>query len=101
MEATSVNLHIKNFVRPLTVTRVRELLEQTCKIEYFWMDDKKSQCYISTGSLEEAIQTFQALHDRVWPAETGKALQVVYVPKSELPQTQGELEGRYESKVTL
>ena len=101
MEATSVNLHIKNFVRPLTISRVRELLEQTCEIKYFWMDDKKSQCYVTTGSLEEAIITFQALNDKIWPVETGKALQVVYVPKSELPQIQGELEGRFERKVTI
>ena len=101
MEATSVNLHIKNFVRPLTIARVRELLEQTCEIKFFWMDDKKSQCYVTTNLLEEAVDTFEALRDRIWPAETGKALQVVYVPKSELPQTQGELEGRFERKATI
>jgi apoptotic chromatin condensation inducer in the nucleus len=94
MEATSVNLHIKNFVRPLTVVQVRNLLEQTCNPIFFWMDDIKSQCYVVASSLEEAIATHQALHEKVWPAETGKPLQVFYVPRSELPQLQGEFKSR-------
>lgn len=89
MEATSVNLHITNFVRPFTLIQARQLIEETCKPELFWMDSIKSQCYVVTSSLEEAIATFEALNDKIWPLETGKPLKVAYVPKSELPQ-QGE-----------
>jgi len=89
MEATSVNLHITNFVRPFTLLQARQLIEETCKPEFFWMDSIKSQCYVVTSSLEQAIATFEALNDKIWPFEIGKPLKVAYVPKSELP-IQGE-----------
>nr|CAG8579300.1 1549_t:CDS:2 [Entrophospora candida] len=44
----TATIYIKNFVRPLTHTKVRELLEQYGKIEFFWMDKIKSHCYVKT-----------------------------------------------------
>lgn len=86
MDTKTLNLHITNFVRPFTVSQARSLLEETCKIEYFWMDSIKSQCFVTVSTSEEAEATFKALQDRVWPTETGKALKVAFVPNSELPK---------------
>jgi hypothetical protein len=40
-------LHIVGFVRPFTLTQVKALLSQHGTITNFWMNDVKSQCYVS------------------------------------------------------
>ncbi|RIB10040.1 hypothetical protein C2G38_2043832 [Gigaspora rosea] len=52
-EPTST-LYVKNFVRPLTVQMVRELLQQFGEIEYFWMDKIKSHCYVQACAILRA-----------------------------------------------
>ena len=89
MEQRTLNLHISNFVRPFTLSQVKTLIAETSTPVFFWMDSIKSQCYIELETPEAAEATFQALQNRVWPEETGRALKVSYVPSSELPK-QGE-----------
>nr|CAG8585773.1 2224_t:CDS:2 [Entrophospora candida] len=60
----TATIYIKNFVRPLTHTKVRELLEQYGKIEFFWMDKIKSHSKLA----------HQSLWDVVFPPETGRKL---------------------------
>ncbi|CAG8839714.1 17811_t:CDS:2, partial [Racocetra persica] len=75
-EPTST-LYVKNFVRPLTLQMVRELLQQFGEIEYFWMDKIKSHCYYKT--LASAINARQSLWHIIFPAETGRPLELEYV----------------------
>ena len=89
MELKTVYLHISNFVRPFTISQVKALIAETSSPVFFWMDTIKSQCYIELPSPEDAEATFQALQNRIWPEETGRALKVSFVPLSELPK-QGE-----------
>ncbi|CAJ0753819.1 1704_t:CDS:2 [Entrophospora sp. SA101] len=79
----TATIYIKNFVRPLTHTKVRELLEQYGKIVFFWMDKIKSHCYVKVISfihkynklkLEITKLAHQSLWDVVFPPETGRKL---------------------------
>ncbi|CAJ0630960.1 2806_t:CDS:2 [Entrophospora sp. SA101] len=63
----TTTLYIKNFVRPLTLAKVRELLEQYGQIEFFWMDKIKSHCYV------------KSLWDVVFPPETGRKLELEFI----------------------
>ncbi|CAG8831005.1 10970_t:CDS:2 [Gigaspora margarita] len=63
-EPTST-LYVKNFVRPLTIQMVRELLQQFGEIEYFWMDKIKSHCYVQACAILRA--------------ETGRPLELEYL----------------------
>ncbi|CAG8455185.1 13372_t:CDS:2 [Ambispora gerdemannii] len=72
-EPTST-LYIKNFVRPLTLTAVRTLLEQFGTIEYFWMNKIKSHCYVKYETVDSAVKTRNEMWNVKWPPETGRLL---------------------------
>ncbi|CAJ0858634.1 4173_t:CDS:2 [Entrophospora sp. SA101] len=65
----TTTLYIKNFVRPLTLAKVRELLEQYGQIEFFWMDKIKSHSKLA----------HQSLWDVVFPPETGRKLELEFI----------------------
>jgi hypothetical protein len=44
-------LHIVGFVRPFTLTQVKALLSQHGTITNFWMNNVKSQCYVSVCTI--------------------------------------------------
>ncbi|CAJ0756575.1 8766_t:CDS:2 [Entrophospora sp. SA101] len=84
----TATIYIKNFVRPLTHTKVRELLEQYGKIVFFWMDKIKSHCYVKVISfihkynklkLEITKLAHQSLWDVVFPPETGRKLMLEFI----------------------
>ncbi|CAI2166843.1 17596_t:CDS:2 [Funneliformis geosporum] len=77
-EPTST-LHVKNFVRPLTIHMVRNLLENFGRIEYFWMDKIKSHCYVKFEKLESAILARETLWHTIFPPETGKPLELEFI----------------------
>ncbi|CAG8606441.1 8228_t:CDS:2 [Funneliformis mosseae] len=77
-EPTST-LHVKNFVRPLTIPMVRNLLEQFGRIEYFWMDKIKSHCYVKFEKLESAILARESLWHTIFPPETGRPLELEFL----------------------
>ncbi|GES85190.1 apoptotic chromatin condensation inducer in the nucleus-like [Rhizophagus clarus] len=77
-EPTST-LHIKNFVRPLTLPMVRDLLEQFGRIEYFWMDKIKSHCYVKFETTESAISARETLWHIIFPPETGRPLELEFL----------------------
>ncbi|CAG8476934.1 838_t:CDS:2 [Ambispora leptoticha] len=72
-EPTST-LNIKNFVRPLTLTAVRTLLEQFGTIEYFWMNKIKSRCYVKYETVDSAVKARNEMWNVKWPPETGRPL---------------------------
>ncbi|CAB4391579.1 unnamed protein product [Rhizophagus irregularis] len=77
-EPTST-LHIKNFVRPLTIPMVRDLLEQFGRIEYFWMDKIKTHCYVKFETSESAISARETLWHIIFPPETGRPLELEFL----------------------
>nr|GMC56424.1 apoptotic chromatin condensation inducer in the nucleus-like isoform X2 [Ipomoea batatas]GME19016.1 apoptotic chromatin condensation inducer in the nucleus-like isoform X2 [Ipomoea batatas] len=68
------SLRIDNFVRPFTLKAVQELLGQTGKICNFWMDHIKTHCYVKFSSVEEAIETRNAVYNLQWPTNGGRLL---------------------------
>ncbi|TXG60613.1 hypothetical protein EZV62_015186 [Acer yangbiense] len=65
------SLRIDHFVRPFTLKAVQELLGKTGTFSNFWMDHIKTHCYVTYSSIEEAIQTRNALYNIQWPPNNG------------------------------
>ncbi|KAK2655908.1 hypothetical protein Ddye_008960 [Dipteronia dyeriana] len=65
------SLRIDHFVRPFTLKAVQELLGITGTFSNFWMDHIKTHCYVTYSSIEEAIQTRNALYNIQWPPNNG------------------------------
>ncbi|KAJ3008948.1 hypothetical protein HKX48_008258 [Thoreauomyces humboldtii] len=70
----STTLAIRNFVRPLTLPMVRELLDGFGTVETFWMDKIKSHCYVTYADQEEAAAAMTKCHGLKFPEETGRNL---------------------------
>eukprot|EP00898_Chlorokybus_atmophyticus_P003169 jgi/Chlat1/3853/Chrsp26S00301 len=66
-------LRVDNFVRPLTVPAVKELLSREGTIVEFWMNNIKSHCYVVYETEKQAADTREAVHDLLWPPH-GKKL---------------------------
>ncbi|KAL5751648.1 hypothetical protein ACOSP7_021831 [Xanthoceras sorbifolium] len=88
------SLRIDHFVRPFTLKAVQELLGKTGTFSNFWMDHIKTHCYVTYSSVEEAIETRNALYNIQWPPNNGgRPLVAVFVDpqevkmKLEAPQT--------------
>ncbi|KAH9718475.1 SAP domain-containing protein [Citrus sinensis] len=65
------SLRIDHFVRPFTLRAVQELLGKTGTFISFWMDHIKTHCYVTYSSVEEAIETRNALYNIQWPPNNG------------------------------
>jgi apoptotic chromatin condensation inducer in the nucleus len=63
------SLRIDGFVRPLLVSRVRELIAKTGTIEGFWMNRVKSFCYVILSTPNEAMTTLKAVQGLKFPDE--------------------------------
>lgn len=77
-------VHIRNFVRPLTIQAVRELLSQFGPVSDFWMDSVKSRCFAEYKDPNAALTCKQKLSGLRWPFETGKNLEVEYSTPEEM-----------------
>lgn len=98
----TTSIYISNLARPFILAQLRDLLEEFGVLSFLWLDSIKSHAYASvsrspidsapdasnltlylypqyesTASSEAATS---ALSGQIWPAVTGKLLQVVYVP---------------------
>ncbi|KAF2284088.1 hypothetical protein GH714_018905 [Hevea brasiliensis] len=78
------SLRIDNFVRPFTLKAVQELLGKTGKVTSFWMDQIKTHCYVSYSSVEEAIETRNAVYNLQWPSNGGRLLAAEFVDPKEV-----------------
>lgn len=75
-------LHITNLLRPFSLDQLKTLLSQTGTYDIengFWINSVKSHCYVIYNTVEMARETFQALHNRQWPRNSEKRLNVEYV----------------------
>ncbi|XP_044469321.1 formin-like protein 5 [Mangifera indica] len=65
------SLRIDHFVRPFTLKAVHELLSKTGAFTSFWMDHIKTHCYVTYSSVDEAMETRNALYNIQWPPNNG------------------------------
>ncbi|XP_065873387.1 uncharacterized protein [Euphorbia lathyris] len=78
------SLRIDRFLRPFTIKAVQELLGKTGTVTSFWMDHIKTHCYVSYSSVEEAIETRNAVYNLQWPSNGGRLLVAEFVGPQEV-----------------
>ncbi|GLT43999.1 hypothetical protein SLA2020_179180 [Shorea laevis] len=90
----TTSLRIDRFLRPFTLKAVQQLLGKTGTVTSFWMDQIKTHCYVTYSSVEEAIETRNAVYNLQWPPNGGQLLVAEFVDPQEvktrleaLPQT--------------
>ncbi|MBA0772281.1 hypothetical protein Gotri_007690 [Gossypium trilobum] len=80
----TTSLRVDNFLRPFTLKAVRQLLGKTGIIASFWMDHIKTHCYVTYLSVEEAIETRNAIYNLQWPPNGGRLLVAEFVDPHEV-----------------
>ncbi|GAU19742.1 hypothetical protein TSUD_78680 [Trifolium subterraneum] len=83
------SLRIDHFLRPFTLKAVHELLDKTGNFTSFWMDEIKTHCYVSYSTVEEAIETRNAVYNLQWPPNGGRLLVAEYVDPQEVQMKLG------------
>ncbi|KAL2503788.1 putative apoptotic chromatin condensation inducer in the nucleus-like [Abeliophyllum distichum] len=80
------SLRIDNFLRPFTLKAVQELLAKTGKVCNFWMDQIKTHCYVTYSTVEDSIETRNAVYNLQWPTNGGRLLTADFVDPEEVKQ---------------
>ncbi|XP_041008063.1 apoptotic chromatin condensation inducer in the nucleus-like [Juglans microcarpa x Juglans regia] len=83
-KAPTNSLRIDRFLRPFTLKAVQELLDKTGSVASFWMDHIKTHCYVTYSSVEEAIETRNAMYNLQWPPKGGRLLLAEFVDPQEV-----------------
>lgn len=78
------SIRIDRFLRPFTLKAVQELLGKTGTVTNFWMDQIKTHCYVSYSSVEEAVETRNAVYNLQWPPNGGRLLVAEFVDPQEV-----------------
>ncbi|KAF7135679.1 hypothetical protein RHSIM_Rhsim08G0008500 [Rhododendron simsii] len=78
------SLRIDHFLRPFTLKAVQALLGKTGTVSSFWMDHIKTHCYVTYSSVEEAIETRNAVYNLQWPTNGGRFLVAEFVDPQEV-----------------
>ncbi|KAH9292071.1 hypothetical protein KI387_042746, partial [Taxus chinensis] len=78
------SLKVERFLRPFTVKALKELLSETGRVKYFWIDQIKTHCYVTYSSVEEAVATRNALYNLKWPINGGRSLIAEFVDHEEV-----------------
>ncbi|OMP02499.1 hypothetical protein COLO4_11045 [Corchorus olitorius] len=80
----TTSLRIDRFLRPFTLKAVQELLGKTGTVTSFWMDHIKTHCYVTYSSVEEAMETRNAVYNLQWPTNGGRLLVADFVDPQEV-----------------
>ncbi|KAI4371247.1 hypothetical protein MLD38_019508 [Melastoma candidum] len=80
------SLRIDQFLRPFTLKAVQELLGKTGTVTSFWMDNIKTHCYVTYSSVEEAVETRNAVYNLQWPPYGGRLLVAEFVDPQEVKE---------------
>ncbi|KAL8233809.1 hypothetical protein R6Q59_019909 [Mikania micrantha] len=80
----TTSLKIDRFLRPFTLKAVQQLLGKTGTVISFWMDHIKTHCYVTYSSVEEAVETRNAVYNLQWPTNGGRLLIAEFVDPSEV-----------------
>ncbi|CAN6542291.1 unnamed protein product [Malus baccata var. baccata] len=83
-KAPTNSLRIDRFLRPFTLKAVQELLGKTGSVNDFWMDHIKTHCYVTYSSVEEALETRNAVYNLQWPPNGGRLLAAEFVDPQEV-----------------
>ncbi|KAM6563751.1 hypothetical protein CsatB_023749 [Cannabis sativa] len=83
-KSPTTSLRIDRFLRPFTLKAVQELLGKTGNVTSFWMDHIKTHCYVTYSSVEEAIETRNAVYNLQWPPNGGRLLLAEFVDPQEV-----------------
>ncbi|KAK9678649.1 hypothetical protein RND81_11G225300 [Saponaria officinalis] len=83
-KASTNSLRIDHFLRPFTLKAVQELLGKTGTVASFWMDHIKTHCYVTYSSVEEAVETRNAVYNLQWPPNGGRQLVAEFVEPEEV-----------------
>ncbi|KAG5534188.1 hypothetical protein RHGRI_022354 [Rhododendron griersonianum] len=78
------SLRIDHFLRPFTLKAVQALLGKTGTVSSFWMDHIKTHCYVTYSSVEEALETRNAVYNLQWPTNGGRFLVAEFVDPQEV-----------------
>ncbi|KAK9713429.1 hypothetical protein RND81_06G026400 [Saponaria officinalis] len=78
------SLRIDRFLRPFTMKAVQDLLGKTGVVTSFWMDHIKTHCYVTYSSVEEAVETRNAVYNLQWPPNGGHQLVAEFVDPGEV-----------------
>ncbi|CAK9174255.1 unnamed protein product [Ilex paraguariensis] len=78
------SIRINNFLRPFTLKAVQDLLSKTGNVCSFWMDHIKTHCYVTYSSVEEAIESRNAVYNLQWPPNGGRLLVAEFVDPQEV-----------------
>ncbi|KAL6225253.1 hypothetical protein ACLB2K_004104 [Fragaria x ananassa] len=78
------SLKIDHFLRPFTLKAVHELLGKTGKVTDFWIDQIKTHCFVTYSSVEEAVETRNAVYNLQWPTNGGRLLVADFVDPQEV-----------------
>ncbi|KAJ1564787.1 hypothetical protein HK096_006277, partial [Nowakowskiella sp. JEL0078] len=70
---------VSNFVRPLQVSAVKELLEQYGDVKFFWMDKIKTHCYATFNTVANATKARESVYGITFPPEHGRLLTADYI----------------------
>ncbi|KAL4578005.1 hypothetical protein LXL04_014120 [Taraxacum kok-saghyz] len=84
LKTPTTSLRIDHFLRPFTLKAVQELLGKTGTVVSFWMDNIKTHCYVTYESVEEAIETRNAICNLQWPVNGGRLLMADFVDPQEV-----------------
>ncbi|KAL9245721.1 hypothetical protein vseg_019340 [Gypsophila vaccaria] len=83
-KAATNSLRIDHFLRPFTLKAVQELLGKSGTVARFWMDHIKTHCYVTYSSVEEAVETRNAVYNLQWPPNGGRQLVAEFVDPEEV-----------------
>jgi len=76
-------LFIKNFIRPFTLAKVKELLATHGEFVSFWMDAIRTHCFVTYKTATEAKAAFDAINNVQWPPTTGRLLVCEFIKADE------------------
>ncbi|OZJ03255.1 hypothetical protein BZG36_03518 [Bifiguratus adelaidae] len=81
VEGSETAICVKNFVRPLVLGQVKELVGQFGETHTVWLDSIKTHCFVSYNSPEHAVHAVKGLHGIKFPKDTGRILDAFTLPE--------------------
>ncbi|KAJ2822702.1 hypothetical protein FBU31_004512 [Coemansia sp. 'formosensis'] len=80
------SLYIKNLERPLTVYRLKEMLEKYGVVADVWLNSIKTRGYVSFETTEQAVTAHAAINGIRFPPEHGQILECGFITSKRLKE---------------
>ena len=81
----SCSIIVANLRRPFTNIELKEKLEGFGKVDYFWINQIKTHCFVTYSDCEESNKALEGLNMTVWP-QGGRKLVTSFVKTEDLEQ---------------